>query len=266
MAFRVSFFWKQQADLLGGWSESFWNLGTDVGPVETAATNLRTRLNAVHGQQTLCTEIRISDVSQFRDVSILRFTTTPSPPGSVNDSDYPGVGVQLKLKAAGNYIVRQTVRGTEDGDIRDGGRWKPRPATVIRFNALFAELTSAGNGWALRVQNRLIPKKVVSAITNAGVITVAGHGYATNDFVRITRAKGTYDVNHVWQIVVLDSNSFSLIGWVAPTDPAVYKGNGKAILQSKTFIQISNVTYVRAAARKPGRPFGLSIGKQKSRS
>lgn len=267
MPFRVSFFMQQKADLTAGWSENFWSNKIDLADVITTATALRNALMQIHGNQTFCETVRISDASNFRDVQILRFPNLSTPPtGGVQDSDFYNVGALMRLKGGNNYIVRQIIRSTDDADINSGGRWNPRPATVTRLNALKAILTSASNAWVLRVQDRTVAKLVVGAITNAGVVTVAGHGYATNDSVRISRARGTFNVNQIWQINVIDANNFSLVGWVAPNPAGVYTGHGTSQQQKKIFVQISDVTWPRAASHKSGRPFGLASGKQKTKA
>lgn len=266
MPFRVSFFWSQKADLNSGWSENFWNGATDLANVTAPAESLRLALRQVHGAQTGCEYIRISDVTNFRQVTILKFPPTILPaPGGIQDSDFPNVGGLLRLTANPKYSVTQFLRSTDDADINNGGVWNPRPATITRLNALYAQLTSASNGWCVRVQDVATPKQVVAAITNNGVVTVIGHGYATNDRIRISRAKGTLPVNKIWQIVKIDNDSFSLIGWVAPNPAGVYLGNGKAIKQTPVFIAISTAKVIRAVARKTGRPFALSSGKNKKK-
>lgn len=67
------------------------------------------------------------------------------------------------------------------------------------------------------------------AITNATnaapiVVTSAGHGLATNDFVRVAEVGGNTAANGDWQIIVVDANTFSLNG---STGNGAYTAGGR---------------------------------------
>jgi hypothetical protein len=267
MAFRVSIFFSQQSDLLSGWSENFWNNATDLAVCRAAGNALALALNGFHGNQSILTAMRISDPTKFRLVDITRYALSPQPPSRGDfSSDFVNTAALLKLVGDGNYVTTQWLRGIPDGDIAFGGRWSPVATSLNAFNVVKGLLLAGSNQWRLRRQNRDTPKQVVQAISQAGVVTVAGHGYATNDKVRISRCKGTFQVNKIWQIVVLDPNTFSLIGFVQPTIPAVYLGNGTAQKQVATFVAINEVSIPRASSHRSGRPFGQSIGRRKRRA
>jgi len=267
MPFRVSIFFAQQSDLLSGWSENFWNGATDLAPVKAAGNALALALNAFHGLQSVLTTMRISDPDRFRLVDITRFALSPQPPSRGDlSSDFVNTAALLKLVGAGNYVTTQWLRGIPDGDIAFGGRWSPLAGSLTRFNAVRGLLLSGSNNWQLRRQDRTVPKKVIQAISQAGVVTVANHGYTTNDKVRISRSKGTFVVNKVWQIVSLDTNTFQLIGFQTPTIPAVYLGNGTAQKQVPIYVAITDASIPRASSHRSGRPFGQSSGRRKRRA
>jgi hypothetical protein len=266
MPFRVSIFFAQQSDLSSGWSENFWNTSADLSAVKTVGNTLALALNTFHGNQSILTTMRISDPSKFRLVDITRYALAGTAPSRGNlSSDFPNTAGLLVLTGAGNYVTRQWIRGLPDGDIAFAGRWSPISGSVTAFGTVRGLLLSGSNGWALRRQDRTVPKKVIQAITQAGVVTVSTHGYNTNDRIRISRCKGTFAVNKVWQIVVIDANTFSLIGFVQPVIPAVYLGNGTSQLQSAVYVGITDAKIDRATSHKTGRPFGLASGRRRVR-
>jgi hypothetical protein len=264
MPFRVSIFFAQQSDLASGWSENFWNTGTDLSSAKTAGDKLAHALNGFHGNQSVLTTMRISDPAKFRLVDITRYALAPLPPSRSDfGSDFQNTAGLLLLTGVGNYLTRQWLRGIPDGNIALGGKYSPLSGSVTAFNKVRGELVNATNGWGLRRQDRSTPKKVLQAISQAGVCTVANHGYNTNDKIRISRAKGTFHVNGVWQVVAIDANTFSLIGWVQPTIPGVYLGNGTCQLQSAVYVAVIDAKIDRATSHKTGRPFGLASGRRR---
>jgi len=266
MPFKVSFFSTQQSTLQGGWSENFWSSKLDLPACITAAQALRTKLDNLHGDQTVTPYIRISDSATFRDVKLIEIPTTPVATLTLaTTSDYPSTALLLKMTSAENYVTRQWIRGLPDNIIRESGRYRPVAAYLADFNAFIAVLTSGGNGWSMRVLDRTVPKKVVQNITAAGVVTVLAHGYAANAKVRISRAKGLTQANSVWRVTPVDADTFSLQGWVTDNPSPVYLGNGEVRLQTYVLKAIANVEVVRSSAHKTGRPFGLLGGRRRTR-
>lgn len=266
MAYHVSFFFQVKQDRTAGWSENFWNDLVDASVVAARATELRTLLVLVHGNQSVCEEVRISATDAFRAVEPLKFNQTPeAPTNGSGDTDFVTTAASLVLTGPSKYKTRQWIKGIEDGDIRSGGKWDPTANSTTRWNKLFAALMAGSNGWKARVQDRTVAKKLITAVTQAGVMTVPGHGYITGDHVRVSRAKGTFDINHIWQVLVVDANTIQLIGFAAPTIPAVYLGGGTTQLQSKIYVTIQRAKVDRATKKNVGRPFGLFTGQRRAR-
>jgi len=266
MPFRVSIFFTQQQDLLGGWSENFWNSKTDLAAARTAGNALALALNGFHGNQTQLIAMRISDPASFRAVDITRYALAVQPPSRGDfGSDFVTTAGLLVLGANPNYITRQWLRGIPDGDIAFGGRWSPLPTSVTAFGGVRTLLTNTSNGWVLKKQNRDTLKKVIQAVTQAGVVTCTGHGLASNDRTRISRAKGTFIINRVWQVTVIDPNTFQLIGFVQPAVPAVYLGNGTSQAQIPIYPAIGSADISRATSHRTGRPFGQLSGRRRVR-
>lgn len=266
MPYHVSYFFKQNVGRIGGWSENYWNNLTDLPTVNTKAQAFLPVLRALHGRQSVCNHIRVSDAATFRvtEITLVPGDVNPEVLGTTF-SDYPTTALGTLLGAAPSYKVRAWLKGTWDSIIDVGGFYDPGPNFTINVGAWAAHLTTGTNGWALRVIDRAQPLKVVRDITQAGVVTVLAHGYADNSRVRISRSKGLTQANALWRITVIDGDSFSLQGWVTPAVATPYQGNGTVRLQSYIYPSINSAKIERATKRNIGRPFGLLSGRRTTR-
>lgn len=81
--------------------------------------------------------------------------------------------------------------------------------------------------------------KTISAATNASPIsiTATGHGFSTGDIVHISGVAGNTAANNVWQITVVDANTFTLNG---STGNASYTSGG---LASKFNVAVFQATF-----------------------
>jgi hypothetical protein len=266
MPWRVSFFSQVQQARLGGWSENFWNTLSDLSAVTAAATLLRLRLLGVKGAPVQTPNIRISDIAHFREVTILNFPfTVYASPTTVTEVDFVTTAALLKLKAAPNYVTRQWLRGLFDEDTDGGGYFKPVPVDVIAYQTLFTLLADASQGWALRRLDRSTPKKYINAISVAGVVTCLGHGFVTDDYVRLSRVASPKLVNAIWRITKIDNDSFSLNGFPLQTVSPQITKSSIAQKQAYTFVQIANASVDRTTSHKTGRPFGQLSGRRRTR-
>lgn len=266
MPWKVSIFWTAQADRLGGWSENFWNNIDSFDTVKAKAIALTQAFDKVHGTQTYATNIRISDITTPRNADNVPLVSAADPPADVStSSDIQNTAANMRLFGAGNYSTSQWIRSCHDGDVNTGGRWNPLPSTANALGVVLGIMNSAANGWCIRVQDRTVPRQLVSGASMAGIITVTGHGYASGQKVKITQAKGTMGINGVWRITVIDSNTFSLIGYQTPEDSPVYKGDGLVYKVSRILVPVTNLKIVRATSIKTGRPFGQLTGKAKKK-
>lgn len=266
MPFRVSFFHQVQQAKLGGWSENYWSSHTDLERAQNSALALRPLLGQLHGSQVVQPSIRISDISTFRDVLLITVNTEPGSDVGVSAAvDYVTTAILLKLRSAGNYTVRQWIRGIKDNMVRLGGLYSPVAADVTRMFTFLRHLESAQNGWTMRVLDRAVPKKVVAAATSAGILTVRAHGYAADSLVRVSRGKGLTEINGLWRVTVVDPDTLQLQGFVVPPLPAPYRGGATVRLQQYRLEPIQTASIVRATSHKTGRPFGL-LGGRRTRS
>ncbi len=267
MAFKVSFAFSQQMALLGGWTENFWSSLTDLGQCTTNAADLGNALARIHGNTTAWTRTRISDALNPRNVMLVTgpaYTTGVGDPTRV--SDYAAVAGLLVSQGFGNYPVRQWLKGLWDSATNTGGFWNPPSNMTGYLNAFYGLLTNSKSAWCLRVLDRTQLQKPIQGISNAGVVTCMTHGYSNNNLVRISRAKGLAYANGLWKIVVIDANTFSLVGFIANTALPPYTGGGVVRLQSYIFTPIISTQIVRATKHNVGRPLGQLIGRRRKRA
>jgi hypothetical protein len=134
------------------------------------------------------------------------------------------------------------------------------------MNAFF--LTLQSQGFVLKVQDKSQPKKKINSISDTGVVTLPAHGYASGNYVRVSRARGYKYVNKVWRIQSIDANSFQLLFFTANNPPIPIYGDPVAQLQQSIFVSplATGMRIVRATEHKVGRPFGLLSGRRTRRA
>lgn len=268
MPFRVSYrYGMPVGDRTAGWSENFWSSLGDINAARTAAQAMSATIWQLHGNGVNLPSARVSNATTFRDVSILQLGlfSVIGPSSGADDADYPTNALLLKLTGQGGYVTRQWLKGIPDRVVSQGGQYKPTPTYVTNFNALATVLTNAANGWTMRVSDRTVPFKPVKDISQAGIVTVTGHGYADNSRVRISRVQGLTQANRIWRITRLDADTFSLQGWVAPSVAIPYLGNGVARQVSPIYVAIQAAVIERATKHNVGRPFGQLTGRRRTR-
>jgi len=266
MPFRVSFFFTVQQALTSGWSENYYNQKTDATQVLAVAEDLRGSLLRAKGQGVYCPRIRVSDLGNFRSI---RFASYPGAvqvgPTGTGLVDYVNTAALFVLLGNPNYKQQQWYRGVPDNCIDQGGFWDPTAQEVRLINTIFGKLSNAGNGWSLRNLDKNVAKVSVSAITTAGVVTAPGHGLLTNDITRISRVITPTSINKLWRVIKIDNDTFSLVGFTTLTTAPIVGLNTSSRKQSYTFVSISGGRVERATSHKTGRPFGLSIGRRRTR-
>jgi hypothetical protein len=277
VATKVTYFWTCQQDLLGGWTESFYNVGnTPPGPFQAAATvstraaALRTALLTIHGEQSQMNYIRYSDPATFRNVALQKVDHPARPVnGSGTDTDYVTSALLLRLigsDISNTYTTNQWIRAMQDGWIDRNGTLHLAGTFMDAFNALAGVLTSRDNGWAMRVINRTFPSNpVVSIDPTTGAVTCPGHGFLNNGIIRIKGAKGLEYANRIWRITYTDTDHFFLQHWTAQTGAISPGAKVFARYNLYTFIPITTVLAVRATSHATGRPSYQRTGRRKTR-
>jgi hypothetical protein len=284
MAYRVSFFFTQQGDRLGGWSENYWNNAADYPTCLTRAQNLRPLLVTAKGDQTYCPRFRITNTSVFRSgittivagaAPRVGISTGPIVP-SASGSDYLVTKLLLRLYSA-TKNTQQWFGGQADSAIVNGGYYLPGSITN---GPLFAALYNSANGWCV---NTLPATQVYTPIASidpvTGTVTLPP-GAALPALnpprlprIRISGVRGLLYANAVWNCLLPGTPttppSFVLQGW-APNPqqqvPMSKSNNARYANQVFVLTQISGAAFIRSSNHRAGRPSGLVGGRQKRRA
>ncbi|MGH3512814.1 MAG: hypothetical protein ACRDRB_11110 [Pseudonocardiaceae bacterium] len=264
MAFRCSLFFVQVVgSRTCGYSENYWNTLSDLSSVVAAVRALRLALISYKGFGISCPVARVQDLSAFRAAQQIDFATAGTSPNAGDfGADFPTTKGLLRLSGPGKYTVNQWIGSIPDSAVSFNGQYTPRPSTVTAFKSLRSLLITGGSGWATYQQDKTVPKKTITAVTLPGVVTIAAHGYASGDKVRVARTGGIPGLNGIWVITVIDSNTFQLVAPPTGGFTGGYTKVGTAQLQSRIFQQIVDASIIRVTEHRVGRPFGLFSGRR----
>ena len=273
MPFRVSIR-KQQlvGPRLAGWSENYWNSLTSLDQTVTQTKELAERLEALTGSQAYITSARISDVSNKRLVKNVRYGWGPTGVTTNLDGDYPNTALLLKLSTLDPYIVRQWMRGLPDSITSLGGTYQPNnyPGYADAVQKMLTVLTTASNGWSLRILDKNVVPVPISAINlQTGIVNALGHGFGKSGSIVSVRLRGFQfpkQINRVWQCHVIDNDNFQCDFWapIVPAAPALAK-KPTARLQSYVMTPIVLAEVERASSHYTGRPTDLLGSRRRTR-
>jgi hypothetical protein len=268
MGFRVSFFWKQQAELEGGWSENYWADGVTSTQLVTYATTLRNLFNQVKGFGVWCPKFRISNPDVFRSGFNTRFPGAAPATGAADRSaDYFTTKWQIKQRCSAGTVT-QWFGGCEDISIVRASLDRASTAISRNWADVVAELQGAGRPWRLRMLDpTVLPIPVLTINPETGLVTVGAHNFLTNDRVRISRINGLTDANGIWRVINATSSttSFSLAGWIPSTQVYSKSPSAQVRLQKYAYQSITNISLERATSHKVGKPTDLLGGRRKKR-
>lgn len=275
MAFRCTFFWVQQGDLLAGWGMSFYNNLASLTAVKAQCDALFPLLNQCTGANNYIPRYRISLAGAFRQT--LNVKTGLSGGGAVtpsNQSTYAAVDVQIKLTApfmlGVTYNVTEWLRGVRGAALGPAGAWTPSGPYASNFTALFAALTTVANGWCLNVLNKAtVPTYGIGVNQTTGVISAPGHGVPVNGKPYRIRLKGCgfhHYLNNLWWVIAPDANSLQIQQWTAPAIIIPITGKNPSVtLQTYVNPSIATVQTGITSSHKTGRPTGLLGGRRRTR-
>lgn len=288
MPFRVSFFSQQQSSKVGGWSENFWNSGSDLSVLIGAPATqlnpagivgsinpLRTALDYIKGAQVYIPNVRVSDVANFRQVALVEFADAAPhavTPSVNQDADYPNTALLIALVGANGARVKQWVRGIPDTIVANSGRFNPSGWGPFQqyLNRFFAVLTNPTNLWSLNVRDPSKKPQPVQAFNyTTGVVSANNHGITPIGSTQEIRLKGFgkgNPANRVWQCLVTDSNTLTITPWAIPTPTPIITGK-KPKVQWQLYIMtpIASGSVVRVSSHKTGRPIGQLSGRRRGR-
>lgn len=268
MAWRASFFWTRQAELLGGWSENFWMDGVDKTGAVAACTALRAEFFQNKGYGVVCPRFRLSDPAVFRSGFDTKVVGAVAGTGSVDFSaDY--VSTKWLLKMVGDTAtVSQWYGGVEDLSVQFGALNRSSSGISVGFARIKALMTANAGPWRVRVLNPAvlaIPVQRIDPVT--GLVTVGAHNYLTGQRVRVARINGLTDANGIWRVTVPASSTttFSLDGWLPSAQVMIKSPSAQVRLQTYVYQHINDIRIERATSHKVGRPTQLLGGRRRKK-
>jgi len=258
--YRVSYIMTQAASRPTGWSENFWCSAASLNAAIAAAQVVQPRLMSIHGEQTICTDLRVVELGVNRIGRLL--SVNASGGEAAASSDYPTTCLYIQMTGAGGRKTGQWIKGIWDDAVVGGGNFLNANNYRRFFNAFG---TSVVDNFGMRVLAPQAQKDVLGLNPATGAITVNAHGYATGDNVRISGilpGPSNYG-NRIWKIIVTDANTFTVLGWNPPLNYAFQLGAAKARLQAYQIIGVETVSLMRISKRNVGRPFGAPRGRRR---
>jgi hypothetical protein len=248
--FRLQFNYTHVGDLTHGFTENFYVNTETLDTANQRADMLAKLLVPLHGAQTILTDCRVLDLSLAGGGgSPRRYQNVPSIASSAStDSDYPTTAIEVEMANTDGTATRQWLKGLPDDQIKKG-KMSLNGEFPGAFKAFSDAITKTSSLICMRVQDPTANFFSITNITEAGIVTAAGHGFNNNDFVIITgRGIGKY-WRKTWEVLKVDNNTFKLLG--AETQPGyVFSGKGKATFEVKIPKIIHTVTPVRATSHK----------------
>ncbi len=277
MGYRVTIWFTQQGDRLGGWSENFWNNSPDVTTLIPRIQALRTMLVWLKGDQTYSPRYRYSEIGVFRSAqTIIVPGAAPraAPPmplaPTTAGSDYLTTKIFMRLGSA-NGATQQWFGGQVDDAIVDGGYLNRNNAAIGNAAQLFALLANSANGWCVNMLPRVQVFNPISFIDNVtGTVTLPLAAALPATRIRIKGVRGLTAANGLWQVnqvaVPTVPPTFVLRGWTAqPLAPMTKSNNPTWAAQIYALYPINGGGFVRSSNHRAGRPTGQVGGRPKKR-
>lgn len=266
--FQVLFQWTQQDDRLGGWGEQYWNTGATIDTVQPIADELRVAWAQYKGDPSYCSQIRISDTTNFRNAETFTTNQVPQTPTPTTEADYPTTKALLRLTGGGANPrkTRQWVGGLRDRDVQLGGKWTPVPADTSLINAVFALLTNPAKNWAVRVLDpAVLPVPIIGFVDATGVVTAADGTIPNGATVRIKNVRNIKEMNGIWIVTKLTGNDYQLRGWTPTGITSIGKGKPSIRLQTYTFQPIAACKILKTSSHTVGKAPGQHSGRRRRR-
>lgn len=266
MATRVSFCHNWQGERAAGWSENYFHQSNDPQTALADALKLAPFVKAVHGDQSLLVQIRVAALTAPK-LSLVKIvdSTPPTEFEEATGSDFPSAAVTQELVGSDGRRIRNWIRGIPDKAIGKGGRKDFSTAYNRALKALKCELVAEASPWRIIHRDYAQAKKRITAITDAGVVTCAAHGYADGSKVRVSGCITPTQANGVWEAIVVDANTFKLEGYITLSGSVLTGKPRVKLLVAAEPVKIVDVMQKYASSRNVGRPFGQVGGRRRTR-
>jgi hypothetical protein len=274
-AVKLMFNWQQQ-----GWSENYYVQASDLlGALKSFQAMWPSRAALLIPGPELYA-VRVSDFTTPGGGAQYYPGGGPGLPGpfvgtfKTNAPFHTGPWDAVKLRLASGQNVHRTMelRGIPDTVL---GTWVNGVGVANAWTTLLAQWTiqAANSPWCIRTSTGLANAVNVTAIavsTGAAnqppagtlIVTAPGHGIAANVAAKIAfsqvRCVPKLNRNHVG--IGIDANTFYLkntdVGTIS------YSGGGKVYQVVPSYPAIGNIVPWYSCSRRPGRPFGTTLGRK----
>ena len=280
MPYRITFFFTDQGDRLGGWSENYWLNTTSEAAAQTAANLLGNLLTQAKASGVYWTATRFSVPGQPRNSftipQVPAYTSGSSPIGGINSADYQVTKWLLKMQGPipgptvpGSGSTKQWFGGILDASVQSA-YLQQSVVMSSGFPKVVAALVNPSNLWSVNVLNPNYPPIAIVSIDPAtGIVTTNGaynfgSGAVMATVIRISRVRNLTYANGLWTWSAIGTfnNQFQLRNWQAQTN--VMKTSPKASVRPQLYQlqQILSVTPLRSSNHRVGRPTGLFGGRR----
>ena len=273
-AYKVSLFFEQAGERSAGWSESWYttqsNLLLLTGPKDNPSSGIGWKLalasSAIHGRTSVCKYFRCTSVFTPRQSRIVQ--TRWQYNGEVStaeiyESDQQSTAFNYRLFGGLGKVADHQIRGIPDGVVGNNGRFVYAGGMQQRAQAFFTFLQQ--NAFVIRFKDETQPKLLPENISQTGLVTITGHPYQTNDYVRVGLVRGIEQANGIWRINKVNADTFQLRFFVATT--ATLQKSNSAYVQKIVYDSVSpddwDITF--ATSRKVGKPTRVRSGRLKRR-
>lgn len=266
---RVNFLWSQRAQRIAGWSENFWNAGSTLSQAVENASALGNLLTAIHGRQAILDCIRVTNVLDRRQSTLLEYASGQSENLAVPStyaSDYPATAALIEVYLDGGFKTRQWLKGIYDDIVVDGGRFQNARDWQRKFDEFAAMLVNDANSWTGRIATNTTRFTITALDRATGIFTIPDNTFVTGDLVIVSgyRGKDASYLNKTWRVSNGGTNSITFTGWDPPARLGeVTWSNPQARKLTYAYPDVTQCLFKRISKRDVGRPFAVLSGRRK---
>lgn len=253
----------------GGWSESFWYLGSGFLDISAFIKWGNSRSNLLSGEATI-----IGYRQQLYTISGNKLLPGGAGSGVLNipgafptDLNAPQDSLMMTFTLANQpTTLRHRLACLPDSQVTNG---EYQPTTAYKTQVTNYASFIVASGWGSVTRDLTQPEARLKSITGAVITTLSATGAAAGDYIILRRVKGddSFPVSGSFLVTAVVGNtdgSFAYTVYPAPPD-TVSKPNGTVRKDVLTTAVIATGQPNRLVVRKVGRPFVLYRGRRSKR-
>lgn len=253
MSYHVSWVFQMPGDKQTQRSIGLYSDAGDNATVIKNASKLGILMQGMQGAQTKLRRIRVSPLGSTRRVKGVKFVAEANQDETVTvDTDIGKTCVELFLAHDEDAQVRLSFPGIPDVCVNKGS-FKANDSFTRGLKAFTTEVTKAASSWWINVLDPADVWKPINQITNAGVITIPGHGLAENNVVRLSGVVDYRNSNGTYRIVDVQDDTFKLSNWGAVRAGDAFLEQGRIRRQNKVLLSVTKVFTGDACGRDTGK-------------